>query len=232
MSALAELAPPAKSHVVFEDIEPAQRFVLNGITWEQYEAIGDALPDRPQLRMTFDRGRLELMSKSSEHGRLAFLLGMLVGVLIEECDLVAGGFGEITLKEQLAERGLEPDVSFYAANFPLIRNKKRLDLSTDPPPDLAVEVDVTNSSIPRLPIYASLKVPEVWRWFGGSFRVYRLNAQGQYDESDLSTAFVPDFPVNEFVPFLEIGGSQGDAAMMRPFRTWVREWIADRGLTS
>lgn len=232
MIASADFSETLPATSEFGTVEPVQRFVLDHVTWEQYEAISDSLRDRPALRLTYDRGRLEFMSKSPEHGRIGWLLGMLVSVLIEECDLVAGGYGEITLKKQLAEKGLEPDQCFYSANFLAIRDKHRFDMSIDPPPDLAIEVDVTNSSINRMSIYAGLRVPEVWRWSGDVIHVYQLGLNGEYEESDESTAFLPGFPVNELLPFLNIGRTQRDSAMTRAFRIWLRQWITDRGLTS
>lgn len=223
---------PTTSSCGFGIPEPEQQFILYGVSWEQYEAIGDALPDWPNLRMTYDDGRLELMSKSPEHNRLSRFVALLVAVIFEECNLMAGGFGDVTLKKAMAKKGLEPDECFYIANFLAVRDKKRLNLTIDPPPDLALEIDVTSSSLPRMGLYAALKVPEIWRWVGGEFRVCHLNAEGTYDESEESSALVPNFPVNELLPHLEIGRTQSDALMLRSFRQWFQQWIADRGLTS
>jgi Uma2 family endonuclease len=57
-------------------------------------------------------------------------------------------------------KGIEPDPCFYIQNEASVRGKKRLDLSTDPPPDLAIEIDITSRTHPE--IYAALGVPELW----------------------------------------------------------------------
>ncbi len=66
-------------------------------------------------------------------------------------------------------------MGFYLGdNATRIRTKTVLDLSIDPPPNLALEVENTTSSEVSLPTYARIGVPEVWRfdavdrtiWFG------------------------------------------------------------------
>jgi Uma2 family endonuclease len=212
--------------------EPDQQFALDRVAWADYEAVGDLFRNRPNLRITFDRGRLELMTKSYEHERVGWLLGLLVSVLAEECNLSIGGAGQTTLKSQLAARGLEPDQCFYAASLAAVRGKSQIDLAVDPPPDLAIEIDVSQSSLARIPIYAALNVPEVWRWQGDVIRVYQLTAAGGYDESDASTAFLPGFPVGELARFVHVGYTSDDTAMTRAFRAWVRQWATDRGLAA
>jgi Uma2 family endonuclease len=232
VTSTAEVAEFPTASTGFGVPEPAQQFVLDAVSWEQYETILEVLGERPGLRLTYDCGRLEFMSKTLLHGRLGALIALLIHVIAEECNITLGCAGETTLRLKLAKKGLEPDQCFYTSNWPAIRGKDRLNLPDDPPPDLAVEIDVTRSSLDRMGIYAGLGVPEIWRWVGGALRVYQLNSDSSYDESDESTAFLPGFPVNELLPFLEIARIQDDPAMTRAFRKWFQKWITDRGLTA
>ncbi len=204
--------------------QPGQRLVLESVSWQSYIALGAALSDRPNLRMTFDRGRLELMTLSSLHEHLKCLLTRLVDVQTEEMDLEVGGFGSMTQQRQDLERGLESDQCYYVQHLPRVLGLERIDLTRDPPPDLAIEIDVSRNSLNRLAIYAALRVPEMWRYDGETFRVHRLNAQGEYEIQDRSEVF-PSVTVAELAPFVTIGLTQGDLAMVRAFRVWIQEHV-------
>jgi Uma2 family endonuclease len=207
-----------------------QRVLLTGVGWADYEAIGQALRERPNLRLTYDRGRLEIMTLSPEHEVLKSLLATLLSMLGDELNLRGLPFGSTTLR-QADESGVEPDLCYYYTDLDRVRHLTRIDLTRDPAPDLVIEIDVTHSSVPRLPLLARIGVPEVWRWEQDVVRVYTLSADGSFAVSDTSSAFVPDFPVNELLRFPAIARADCEAAMMRAFRTWLREWLAARGLT-
>jgi Uma2 family endonuclease len=101
--------------------------------------------------------------------------------------------------------------------------RRRLDLSRDPPPDLAIEVDVTNSSLDRMSIYATLGVPEVWRLVGDALTFHVLNARGVYRRSRHSQLFSQMTP-SDFLPFLQEARQAGDEtpALLR-FRDRLRK---------
>jgi Uma2 family endonuclease len=221
VSAVATPAIPAARPPVFRPtVELGRCVVIDDVDWAAYEAIGEALLDRANIRLTYDRGRLEIMTLSPEHERLKVLLGLVVNVLAEEGDVPIGGFGSTTYKAELIEHGLEPDQCYYHRNLARMRGVKRIDLTRDPPPDLAIEIDVTNSSINRMDLYARLGVPELWRPEDETLRVYQL-AAGRYEPIDHSPTF-PNAPIGDLVPFLAIGLNQDDSAIMRAVRTWVR----------
>src|SRR5262249_38374776 len=142
-----------------------QRFRLGAVDWTTYRKISDALTGR-HVRVTYDRGNLELMTISSKHGSCSRLSARLVQVLTEECGLPIYSCGDMTCDREDLDRGLEPDEGFYIENASRVRNKEQIDLTVDPPPDLAVEVDISRSSKSRLPVYAALRLPEVWRYDG------------------------------------------------------------------
>jgi Uma2 family endonuclease len=113
-------------------------------------------------------------------------VGNCVRAIVEELDLPCRGLGSTTFRRRLKKRGLEPDDCFYIKSQPKVVGKKRLNLLKDPPPDLVVEIDITSRVIPRLPIYVSLEVPEIWRYDGRN--LYCLLLQNG-DTSDPTTAW-------------------------------------------
>jgi Uma2 family endonuclease len=203
----------------------AQKILLHDIGWEQYETLLEALGDH-HLRLTYDRGNLEFMTLSPEHERYKHLLRRLLEVLGEALNVPLAGLGSTTYRRADLERGLEPDECYYLSNWSRVRGKKRIDLRTDPPPDLAIEIDVTHSSLERMGIYAALEVPEVWRFDGEHLRVYRLAATGQYDLCDRSPSF-PTIPIPELVRFIRQGEVEDEMSMVRALREWVGSRAAE-----
>jgi Uma2 family endonuclease len=201
----------------------SQRLLLSNVSWSKYEALLAAFDDR-HLRLTYDRGTLEIMPLSPEHEREKVLARRLVETLTEELEIESGGFGSVTCRKENAERGLEPDESYYIANYRLVKGKKRLNLKRDPPPDLVIEIDITHSSLDRMEIYAALRIGEVWRVKGEILGIYALDADQHYHEVEHSPTF-PMVSVEELNRFLAIGRAEDDNAMLRAFRAWIRERI-------
>jgi Uma2 family endonuclease len=206
------------------EIPTEQRFVLDGIDWKAYIAFGDMLGER-HVRVTYDRGRLEFMTLSFEHERMKKLLARLLEALTEELDIDIVGSGSMTCRREEMERGLEPDECYWIAHEAQVRGREHVDLEKDPPPDLALEVEISRSAINRLRLYASLGVPEVWRWDGQMIRVCLLQADNGYAESTRSKAF-PFLPVAELARFIASGQDTSDTKLLRAFRSWVREQAA------
>ena len=139
MNLLAQpaVAPPTAGRWT---VPETQRFVLRNVPWQSYVAIGDALPDRPCLRMTYDRGSLEFMTTSPEHEIYKKRLGRLIEALAEECNLRIATAGNMTFRRAELERGLEPDDCFWIAHEEQVRARLEWDPIGDPPPDLVVEI--------------------------------------------------------------------------------------------
>jgi Uma2 family endonuclease len=203
-----------------------QRFLLRNIEWPRYRAIADALGEA-HVRLTYDRGNLEFMTLSHGHERWSNLLGRFVEVLTEELDLPCQSAGSTTLEREDLERGIESDQSYYIEHEPFVRNRDEIDLTVDPAPDLALEVDISRSSVNRMSIYAALKIPEVWRFDGQHLRVFRLNEDGHYIESAHSPHF-PFLPLAELEAFLLRRNSMDETSLVKAFRQWVRELLAAR----
>jgi len=120
------------------------------------------------------------------------------------------------------QQGIEPDNCFYIENEAAVRGKDRLDLTKDPPPDLALEIDVTSRTHPN--IYEKLGVLELWRFEKGKLKINVLQ-NGRYVESDTSP-HLSNLPVKEAIPqYLDRCKIQGRNQTMKAFRAWVRSQI-------
>src|SRR5438552_1319533 len=201
--------------------------LLDDIDWRTYTRLLHAFDERPNIRLTYDRGSLEIMTLTHEHESYAHLLGRFVVVLTEEFGLPIKGGGSTTFRRRQRRKGLEADESYWIASEPLVRGKDRIDLRIDPPPDLALEVDVTHSSLNRLGIYAALRVPEVWRREGETIVCYLLGADGRYTISATSRAF-PGLAPADLMNFVALRGQMDENALVRQFRAWVRQHFPRR----
>lgn len=205
-----------------------QRFVLHGVPWRTYERLLRAFADRPAVRLTYDRGTLELMTLSHEHESLSYLAARHVDVLTEELALPVKGGRSTTFRRRNRRRGREPDACWWIAHEPAVRGKTDIDLATDPPPDLALEVDVTHSSLDRLAIYAALGVPEIWRLEDRQLTCRLLSAGRHYTTAAQSRTF-PGLNMADLTGFLNRFGQVEENALVRQFRAWVRQNLTGGG---
>jgi len=202
---------------------PQAGFLLTNISWQTYESLVNELAEQPGIRLTYDRGNLEIMTPSAPHEGSKKILGRFVESVSEELNIEIRSLGSLTCRREDLARGLEPDQCYYIQNENVVWDKEQIDLNQDPPPDLVVEIDVTSSSIDRLSLYASLGVPEVWRYDGNRLIIYQLEAQ-EYVEQTVSPTF-PFLSQVEMLRFLELRRTTKENALIRLFREWVRSQI-------
>jgi Uma2 family endonuclease len=202
-----------------------QRLLLYGVSWREYTRMLRAFAERPGYRLTYDRGTLEIMSPLFEHEIDIDLLGRLVVVLTEESGLPIAAGRSTTFRRKRMRRGLEPDHSWWIAHEEQVRGKRRIDLRVDPPPDLAIEVDVTRRSLNRMAIYARLRVPEVWRLNAKGLTFQVLQPNGQYAEQTHSLAF-PQFGPADLTTHLALRSQHDENDVVRQFRAFVRQRLA------
>ncbi len=184
---------------------PGQQVVLRAVPWPAYEAIGEALRDQAGVRLTYDRGRLQIMTLSPEHEILKKLLGRFVEVLAEELRLPLATAGQMTMQRADLERGLEPDDCFWVAHEAQMRG--RTDWSD------------------RMATYAALGVPEVWRCDGANLTVHRLQAGHTYQTVPGSATF-PGVPMDGIAAFLQPTTATDYLGTVAAFRAWVRQQLA------
>jgi len=200
---------------------PEQIVQLSGISWQTYETLLAEIGDR-QIRLTYNRGNLEIMVPSPEHELYKKVMGRFVETLAEELEVRIEPLGSTTFKRPELS-GAEPDECFYIQNISAIKGKKRIDLNQDPPPDLVVEIDITSRSENSLQVYADLGVPEVWIYNGSRLRINILE-NGEYVECEISLAF-PSLPILEIVTFLEQAETMDYLELVKAFRNWVKSQI-------
>jgi Uma2 family endonuclease len=190
--------------------------------WQTYSHLLRAFAERPGVRLTYDRGVLEIMAPMLRHDEPSSFLDRLVCTLTEELGLTVKQGGSTTLRRRRRHRGIEPDHCFWIASEPAVRTVRDLDLRIHPPPDLAIEVDVSRSSLDRMSIYAALGVPEVWRLEEPSLTFHVLGPVGQYDLVTYSRGF-PQVTAADLMRFLTLLGREEENAIIRQFRAWVRQ---------
>ena len=117
--------------------------------------------------------------------------------------------------------GAQPDGVFYIRNAPRIIGKRKLDLNIDPPPDIVVEIDITNQSRGKFPLYAKLGIPEIWRYDGRSFEIYHLE-DDKYERQSNSLSF-PTLADEIMGRHLELSKSVGQDEALEQFRIWAQQ---------
>ena len=201
-------------------IQPKQKFLLTDISWDGYESILKVLRNRT-LRITYDRGNLELMSPSYRHQRYKTLIGRFINIIAEEQNIPLINAGSATFKRQDLERGLEPDECYYIQNSSAVIGKQEIDITCDPPPDLAIEIDISGSSLNRISIYADLGIPEVWSYDGIILKIYLLRDTNNNKAKQMLC--FPFLPLPEFMQFLRQAEIVDDTTLFRSFRDWVKK---------
>jgi Uma2 family endonuclease len=145
-----------------EHLPDGATLVIYDFSWDDYERLLDDLSDRPRLRVSYDRGRLEIMTPLPEHETYGRFIDRMLNAYAELRDLTVESYGGATWKRRSLPRGVEPDACYYTISADRIIGKHhRIDLESDPPPDIVVEIDITNESLSKFGIDAALSVPEI-----------------------------------------------------------------------
>lgn len=200
---------------------PDQRVVLRRVHWETYERLLDDLADSSSPRLTYDRGMLEIMSPLAEHERHNRAIAALVDIVADEWDFDFENLGSTTFRREEVERGFEPDSCFYLRNAERIQGKRQIDLAVDPPPDLVIEIDVTNSSLDKVSLYAAMGVPELWRYDGRSMRILVLESGGLVLSEE--SRVLPGLDAVTLSTLMEESKTLKRRTWLRRVRAWARE---------
>jgi Uma2 family endonuclease len=198
-----------------------QRVVLNNVSWDTYERLIEEI-NNPGTRLLYDEGLLEIMSPREGHDRFKKLLGRLVETLTEELDMPCRSTGSTTWRRVAKKKGLEADDSYYLFNASKVRGKREVDLKIDPPPDLAIEVENTSSSLQQLGVYASLGVPEIWRFDGDTLTILAFQSNGEYTCQETSR-FFPRAATVTIVEWMHKCDELDETDWIKQFRRWIRE---------
>lgn len=204
-----------------------QRVTLHHMSWTSYEKLLEALGEGRSARLKYYKGTLEIVVPLEAHENASNLIDDFVKVVTEEGDLTIKSLQSTMLNKPELSAGAEPDQCFYLANEPLVRGKI-VDLQTDPPPDLVVEVDITHTDLNKNALYAALGIGEFWRYNGKVLRIYQLK-DDEYQEVETSPNF-PTIPKTRLYEFLRDCAEQGETAAKKQLRTWLREQLQNKGL--
>ncbi len=207
-----------------EHLPPGAMLVLHEVTCSEYEHLLVELEDRPGVRVTFDRGRLQAVSPLRRHEQCARLTDAIARSAANALELPLENLGSTTLLQPGSERGVEADCCFYVANSHRIAGRETLDLTVDPPPDIAVEIDMSTDSHAKLPIYAGLGVPEIWLYDGRRMRILELrdDSSGYFDIH--ASKFLECLTGPVLDRFLKLSRTTGQSEVLAA----VDEWLATR----
>ena len=189
------------------ELTPGSVVTIPNITWLEFESILQELGEKRRTRIAYSESTLEIMVPLPEHERPKDLISDIVKILLKSAGRRYEPFGSTTFKREGAA-GVEPDACFYILNYQRMINRRRL-LPDDPPPDLAIETDVTSKT--KIDAYKIIGVPEVWVYDSGRLRIYLLQ-DGEYVESDISPNF-PKIAIAQLIPAaveraLQVGSCQ------------------------
>ncbi len=220
MSTTTVASPTVNYLDIAEEMEPGEVRVFHNIAWEEYERLHSQLPpDSNLVRISYDEGTMELMSNSALHETYAHFIDGMIRLLSMRLRIDIRFFGSATIKKSRRRKGLEPDACFYVQTVPQLGNRIKLDFAVDPPPDVALEVDIYHGSIPKLPIYAGLGIPEVWRYDGKAVTISLLQ-QDRYIETDTSVA-LPMITTDVLARFLARMQEENEFQAMIAFEDWI-----------
>ncbi|GDZ93441.1 protein of unknown function DUF820 [Planktothrix agardhii CCAP 1459/11A] len=201
------------------DIQPGQHLILRQVSWKEFEAILEEMGEHRASRVAYYQGVLEIRMSLPEHEKAKIMIGEFVKILLDELEIDWEPYGSTTFKRPEMAVGLEPDDCFYIQNSPLMIGKQRVNLSVDPPPDLAIEVDVTSKT--KLDAYLTLDVPELWIYTEGKLQIFVLIDQ-EYQQVETSPIFSNFQIIEGILLFLQESEIIGASAARRGFRLWVR----------
>ncbi|NEP63593.1 MAG: Uma2 family endonuclease, partial [Symploca sp. SIO2G7] len=170
------------------NLKTTQNVILEGISWNTFHTMLQEMGDHRAAKLAYDSGILEITMPSSLHEIINRLLDRIIVALTEELNLKIKAYGSTTLTREDLEKGIEPDSCYYIQKADQILSRK-LDLAITPPPDLAVEVDITSFSQRRFSIYRQLQIPEVWRYTQKNGVIIYRYSQDSYIECDVSPTF-------------------------------------------
>jgi Uma2 family endonuclease len=195
-----------------------EHFYLPQASWALCRQLVDENPSR-RMRLSYSSGRLSVMSPLPAHDRWKRLIGRLVEAIADERKIPIASFGSTTWFREDVQRGIESDECYYIGNESVVRGRTDIDLAIDPPPDLAIEIDVRPAPLDRTQIYADLGVPELWTYDGKVARFLTLNG-GRYDAAERSAAF-PMITPGDIESQLQRATTMDETTLLRQWREQI-----------
>jgi Uma2 family endonuclease len=198
-----------------------ERLLLRDIRWDFYLAFCEELGERP-VRLSFSQGMLEIMITKAPHEFFKTMLAKLVEIIIIERNIPVRSGGSMTFQRHDLEKGFEPDECWWITSEAEVRGKQEFDFAKDPPPDLAIEVEMSHSLVDRIGIFAAIGVTELWRFNGRKLQFCMLREDGKYHDLNASHAF-PFLKPADLERFLQPDDLTDETTRVRQFRDWLRQ---------
>ncbi|MEA5470535.1 Uma2 family endonuclease [Spirulina sp. 06S082] len=175
-------------------LAPGSIVTIPNMNWQEFEAILQELGEKRSARVAYSQGTLEIMTPLPEYEIPRDLISDIVKILLKHSGLPYQPFGSTTFKRE-GFAGVEPDACFYIQNYQKMIGVRRL-RKDDPPPDLAVEMDVTSKT--TLEAYEAIAVPELWIYDRGQLKIYYWE-NGTYRETE-NSPILPNFNLTRLIP--------------------------------
>ncbi|MDZ8054875.1 MAG: Uma2 family endonuclease [Aulosira sp. ZfuVER01] len=185
---------PVVKPVSLMRLAPGSVVTIEDVSWEEFESILQELGEKRSLRVAYSNSNLEIMVPLPEHEKPKDLISDIVKILLKKLGKKYEPFGSTTFKQENSA-GVEPDACFYIENYQQMIGKRRLE-PDDPPPDLAIETDVTSKT--TLDAYEAIAVPELWIYNGKKLSIYLLQ-DGRYIQCENSPTF-PNIALTQIIP--------------------------------
>jgi Uma2 family endonuclease len=215
------IATPVVKPISQFELAPGSLATLRDITWQEFEEILEELSETRRVRIAYSQGTFEMMAPSPEHERAIVIIADVVKVMLRVQRRPWESLRSSTFK-RLNLAGVEPDDCFYIQHQHAVIGKNRLDLTVDPPPDLAIESDVTSQT--RTDAYLAIAVPELWIYDsskGAGNLTINLLQGDRYVESETSLTF-PTIPVTDLIPHVIDRAKQiGTSQALLEFEDWL-----------
>jgi len=207
-------------------VPEGQTLEIQDVSWSDFETILHELGEKRSTRIAYSEGILTIVAPMPAHEFAKVCIGDFVKILLEELDRDYISLGSSTFKNESTSKAVEPDDCFYIRQYEKVLGKARLDLSVDPPPELAIEIDVTSKT--QLQAYAGLGVQELWRYDDEHLRIDSL-VNGKYVEVEQSPSFPIWLTKQVIEQFVARARVVSQCRANKAFRQWVIEQLAQVG---
>lgn len=202
------------------ETQAAQTVILRNVSWALYQQLLAESEDVPNPRFAYDRGVLEIKVASFEHEQINRVIADIFSAIADELEIDFIPAGSTTFDREDLEQGFEPDSCFYIQNADRVRGQTKIDLHTDPPPDLVIEIDITHPSLNKFPVFAGLGIAEVWRFSKGALTIFKLEV-GEYREQ-VASALLPGVPGARLTELIADGQEMRRTEWSRKVREWAQ----------
>jgi Uma2 family endonuclease len=211
-----------------------QHLVLHGVEWDQYVTINDALAERRGVRMIYVDGSLMIVTLSHHHDWFIDLFDAIVKAVALGSGVKFQVVGSATLRLPSENVGVEADRAYdFGENAVTLRGPVEIDLATQPPPDLAIEVEVTHSATRAIDVHARIGVPEVWRYDArrGTLTFLELG-EGRVYQPRPRSRNLPELAPEDVVAQLRLAeAAESTSSWYAQLPEWVRTTVVARGMT-